>query len=144
MHLEELEGGTILCGGKALELGGEFEGGFFFRPAVIEGVDQNSRTNQEDIFGPIITITPFDTDEEAIKMANNSIYGKAATVWTQNTSRANKIAESLKAGIIWVNSWMLQDERVSFVPFDASGNAVIGGMEALHFFTERKLIGQPL
>jgi aminomuconate-semialdehyde/2-hydroxymuconate-6-semialdehyde dehydrogenase len=142
--LAELEGGKILCGGKAIDLGGDFSEGFFFRPVIIEGLEPNSRINQEDIFGPIVTITPFDNDEDVLQLANSTPYGKAASIWTQNTGRASKVAERLNAGMIWINSWMLKEDRASFTPLDASGNAAVGGMEALHFFTTKKTIGQPL
>lgn len=142
--LAELEGGKILCGGKVLDLNGDLAEGFFFRPALIEGLEQSSRINQEDIFGPIVTMAPFDNDEEALQMANASPYAKAASIWTQNTGRASKMAERLNAGIVWINSWMLKEDRASFTPFANSGNAPLGGMEALHFFTVKKTLGQPL
>ena len=144
LTLAELEGGKILCGGKPLELNGELANGFFFKPTLVEGLEQSARINQEDIFGPIVTLAPFDNDEEALQLANATPFAKAASIWTQNTGRASKMAERLDAGMIWINSWMLKEDRVSFTPFGSSGNATVGGMEALHFFTIKKTIGQPI
>jgi len=140
----EVEGGKILCGGKVLTLSGEFEHGYFFRPAVIEGLEPTAHLNQEDFYGPIVSIAPFDTDEEAIALANSTEFGKAACVWTQNTSRGIRLAETLHAGITWINGWMLQDDRIAIKPIGASGNTIIGGMEMLDFFSHQKMIGQPI
>lgn len=142
--LAETEGGKILCGGKPIEKTGENEQGYFFRPAIIEGLTPSSRLNQEDIYGPIVTIQPFDTEEDAIQLANSSQLGRAASLWTQNTSRANRIAQRLDATVIWINSWMLNEDRVSFVPNGKTGSLPLGGMATLHFFTQEKIIGQPL
>lgn len=142
--LAETEGGTVLCGGKILDKNGENEHGYFFRPAVIEGLSPQSRVNQEDMYGPIVTLQPFDSDEEAVQLTNTNRLGRAASIWTQNSARANRIAQQIDASLIWINSWMLADERVSFVPASDSGNLPIGGMAALHFFTQEKTIGQPL
>jgi aminomuconate-semialdehyde/2-hydroxymuconate-6-semialdehyde dehydrogenase len=142
--MAEVDGGKVLCGGKPLQLSGDFEKGFFFRPAVIEGLSPTAHLNQEDFMGPIVSIAPFDTDEEAVQLANSTNFGKSACIWTQNTGRAVKMAESLKSGVTWINSWLLQDDRTSIRPIGASGDTIIGGMEALDFFSYRKLIGQPL
>ena len=138
LSLAEVEGGTILCGGNRLEMQGEFEKGYFLRPAVIEGLPLECRTNQEEIFGPVVTIAPFDTEEEAIAFANGTRYGLSATVWTQDISRANRVAEQLQAGIVWVNCWMLRDLRTPFGGVKYSGVGREGGVEALRFFTEPK------
>ena len=138
LKLAEVEGGKILCGGTPVEVGGECEGGYFLRPAVIEGLPISCRTNQEEIFGPVVTIQPFDTEEEAIALANGVQYGLASTVWTNNLQRAQRVAERLQAGIVWINCWMLRDLRTPFGGVKHSGVGREGGWEALRFFTEAK------
>ena len=138
LSLAEVEGGSILCGGTRVEMKGEYETGYYLRPAVIEGLPLECRTNQEEIFGPVVTITPFDTEEEAIALANGTVYGLSATLWTQDISRANRVAEQLQAGIVWVNCWMVRDLRTPFGGVKNSGIGREGGNEALRFFTEPK------
>lgn len=138
LQLAEVEGGTILCGGTEVEIQGEYEGGSFLRPAVIEGLSNNCRTNQEEIFGPVVTIQPFDTEKEAVELANDSAYGLAATVWTEDISKAHRTAEKLQAGIVWINCWMVRDLRTPFGGVKNSGVGREGGLEALRFFTEPK------
>jgi aminomuconate-semialdehyde/2-hydroxymuconate-6-semialdehyde dehydrogenase len=117
---------------------GENENGFFLRPAVIEGLSNDCRTNQEEIFGPVVTIQPFDTEEEAIALANGVDYGLSSTVWTQDITRAHRVAEQLQAGIVWINCWMVRDLRTPFGGMKHSGVGREGGLEALRFFTEPK------
>lgn len=136
--LAKEEGGTILTGGKAVRLDGEFSEGYYIEPTVIEGLAYNCRTNQEEIFGPVVTITPFDTEEEVLMMANSTTYGLASMVWTENLTRAHRIANYLHAGIVWVNCWLLRDLRTPFGGVKASGVGREGGFEALDFFTEPK------
>ncbi|MBK7338231.1 MAG: aldehyde dehydrogenase [Saprospirales bacterium] len=138
LQLAEVEGGKILCGGTPVEVGGECEGGYFLRPAIIEGLPIECRTNQEEIFGPVVTIQPFDTEEEAIALANGVPYGLASTVWTTNLPRAQRVAERIQAGIVWINCWMLRDLRTPFGGVKHSGVGREGGWEALRFFTEAK------
>jgi len=138
VNLAELEGGTILCGGKKIEMEGELEGGYFMRPTVIEGLPNHCRTNQEEIFGPVVTIQPFDTEEEAVELANDTVYGLSATVWTQDISKANRVAEKLQAGVVWINCWLIRDLRTPFGGMKNSGVGREGGLEALRFFTEPK------
>ena len=138
LQLAEVEGGKILCGGTPVEVGGECEGGYFLRPAIIEGLPIECRTNQEEIFGPVVTIQPFDTEEEAIALANGVPYGLASTVWTSNLPRAQRVAERIQAGIVWINCWMLRDLRTPFGGVKHSGVGREGGWEALRFFTEAK------
>ena len=132
------EGGKILCGGNAVKLTGRCANGYFIEPTIIEGLDQNCKTNQEEIFGPVITIQPFDTVEEAIQLANNSTYGLAATIWTQDISKANYVASKVESGIVWVNCWLVRDLRTPFGGMKNSGVGREGGWEAFRFFTEAK------
>ncbi|MEM1321352.1 MAG: aldehyde dehydrogenase [Bacteroidota bacterium] len=138
LALAEHEGGTILCGGERVSMKGEYEGGYFMRPAVIEGLSADCRTNQEEIFGPVVTITPFDTEEEALALANGTDYGLSATVWTQDITKANRMAEGLQAGVVWINCWLLRDLRTPFGGVKNSGVGREGGLEALRFFTAPK------
>lgn len=138
LSLAEVEGGKILCGGRAVEFEGEHAGGFYLRPAVIEGLPLGCRTNQEEIFGPVVTVAPFDTEAEALALANGTPYGLSATLWTQDVSRAHRMAEQLQAGIVWVNCWMVRDLRTPFGGTKQSGLGREGGQEALRFFTEPK------
>lgn len=133
------EGGKVLCGGKRFEVQSDrCKGGYFIEPTVITGLDACSRTNQEEIFGPVVTITPFDDDEQAIAWANATPYGLSATVWTENLSRAHDIASRLQSGTVWINCWLLRDLRVPFGGVKQSGVGREGGEEALRFFTEPK------
>jgi len=138
INIAKEEGGKIVCGGKVVKLQGRCANGYFIEPTIIEGLDQNCKTNQEEIFGPVITIQPFDTVEEALQLANNSTYGLAASVWTQDISKANFIASKLESGIVWVNCWLLRDLRTAFGGIKNSGVGREGGWEALRFFTETK------
>jgi aminomuconate-semialdehyde/2-hydroxymuconate-6-semialdehyde dehydrogenase len=141
INLAEVEGGNILCGSnEPVRLKGELEQGYFLRPVVIEGLPYDCRTNQEEIFGPVVTITPFDTEEEVLVYANSTEYGLSATLWTQDISRAQRISESLHAGVVWVNCWLLRDLRTPFGGMKHSGVGREGGLEALRFFTEPKNI----
>ncbi len=136
--LAKTEGGKILCGGKRITVSGRCEHGYFVEPTVITGLDQNCRTNQEEIFGPVVTIMPFDKEEEAIGYANSNAYGLSATIWTENLKRAHRVAHQIKSGIIWVNCWLLRDLRTPFGGMKQSGVGREGGWEALRFFTEAK------
>jgi aminomuconate-semialdehyde/2-hydroxymuconate-6-semialdehyde dehydrogenase len=132
------EGGAILCGGNALTLEGRCANGWFIAPTVIEGLAAGCRTNQEEIFGPVVTLTPFDGDDEAVALANSTSYGLAATVWTTHLSRAHRVAARLESGIVWINCWMRRDLRTPFGGVKQSGVGREGGFEALRFFTEPK------
>ncbi|MCB0735396.1 MAG: aldehyde dehydrogenase [Flavobacteriales bacterium] len=140
IQLAQEEGGRILTGGEEVKLSGEFANGWFLRPTVIEGLHEQCRTNQEEIFGPVVTLQPFDTEEEAIALANSTTYGLAATVWTENVRRAHRVADQLKSGIVWVNCWLVRDLRTPFGGVKSSGVGREGGWEALRFFTEPKNI----
>ncbi|MBS1771104.1 MAG: aldehyde dehydrogenase [Acidobacteria bacterium] len=159
IELAQAEGGTILCGGHKSEPpalasgqsdgtaanwppanagGSDGIGGFFIEPTVIEGLPHDCRTNQEEIFGPVVTIMPFDTEDEVLAYANSVRYGLSATVWTENLSRAHRMAAALESGIVWINCWLLRDLRTPFGGVKDSGLGREGGFEALRFFTEEK------
>ena len=140
IELAKAEGGTVITGGERANVPDRCAEGWFINPTVIEGLAYNCRTNQEEIFGPIVTIMPFDTEEEVLMYANSTDYGLAATLWTQNLSRAHRMAEKLASGIVWVNCWLVRDLRTPFGGVKNSGVGREGGMEALHFFTEAKNI----
>jgi aminomuconate-semialdehyde/2-hydroxymuconate-6-semialdehyde dehydrogenase len=138
ISLAKEEGGKILTGGNTVNPGGKNKNGFFIEPTVIEGLSYDCRTNQEEIFGPVVTLMPFDTEEEALKYANSTQYGLAATIWTQNLNRAHRVAAQVESGIIWINCWLLRDLRTPFGGMKNSGIGREGGFEALNFFTEEK------
>jgi aminomuconate-semialdehyde/2-hydroxymuconate-6-semialdehyde dehydrogenase len=139
VDLAQKEGGKIAMGGKAPEAPNErTRGGYFFSPTVIVDLPVACRTNREEIFGPVITITPFDSEEEVIGYANDVEYGLSSSIWTQNLGRAHRVAEKIHAGTVWVNCWLVRDLRVPFGGMKASGVGREGGEEALRFFTEPK------
>jgi aminomuconate-semialdehyde/2-hydroxymuconate-6-semialdehyde dehydrogenase len=140
IELAKQEGGTILTGGKRVHLAAPYEQGYYIEPTIIEGLSYDCRTNQEEIFGPVVTITPFDTEEEALMMANSTAYGLAGTIWTSNLNRAHRVADELQSGIVWVNAWLVRDLRTPFGGVKASGVGREGGWEAIRFFTEAKNI----
>ena len=130
------EGGTILCGGQSPEMPEELRGGFYLLPTLIEGLSPSCRTNQEEIFGPVATLIPFDTEEEVIQYANGTVYGLAASLWTKDVSRAHRVAHQLETGICWINTWLNRDLRTPFGGVKQSGLGREGGWEAFRFFTE--------
>lgn len=131
------EGGTILFGGNELRVPG-LEGGYFLQPTVIEVESNSCRLNQEEIFGPVVTLMPFDDEAEALALANDVPYGLSATLWTGDLKRTLQLSSRLEAGIVWVNTWLLRDLRTPFGGMKASGVGREGGLEALRFFTEAK------
>lgn len=137
VELAKKEGGTVLTGGERAIVEG-YEEGYYMRPTVIEGLPFDCRTNQEEIFGPVVTITPFDSEEEVLMMANSTQYGLSATLWTSDLKQAHRMADQLHAGIVWVNAWLVRDLRTPFGGVKASGVGREGGWEALRFFTEPK------
>jgi len=138
IQLAKDEGGAVLCGGEEYVPDGRCRNGWFIRPTIIEGLAHDCRTNQEEIFGPLVTLIPFDTEAEVLEYANNTPYGLASILWTENLTRAHRMAAALKTGIVWVNCWMLRDLRTPFGGTKNSGVGREGGFEALRFFTEPK------
>ena len=137
IELAKSEGAKVLCGGVALHPEG-YEEGYYIAPTILEGLTFDARCNREEIFGPVITITPFDTVDEVLAMANATEYGLAATVWTQHLTRAHQVAAQLQMGIVWINCWLLRDLRTPFGGVKSSGVGREGGWEAMRFFTEVK------
>ena len=137
VDLAQKEGGKIALGGSAPQAPNErCREGYFFQPTVITDLPVSCRTNREEIFGPVVTITPFDSEDEVINYANDVEYGLSSSVWTQNLSRAHRVAERINTGTVWVNCWLVRDLRVPFGGMKQSGVGREGGEEALRFFTE--------
>lgn len=136
--LAKAEGGNVLCGGHRVELPGALSGGWYIAPTVIEGLGPACRTNQEEIFGPVVTLQAFDTEAEALELANATPYGLASVIWTKDVQRTHRVARALQAGIVWVNCWMVRDLRTPFGGVKNSGVGREGGVDALRFFTETK------
>ena len=138
LQLAKEEGGNILTGGEAIHLEGDLKNGWYIAPTIIENLQFDCRTNTEEIFGPVVTITPFDTEEEALQMANCTEYGLASVIWTQDITRAHNMAAQIQSGIVWINCWLLRDLRTPFGGVKQSGVGREGGWEAMKFFTEPK------
>lgn len=138
INLAKEEGGKILYGGNVPDVNGRCSNGWFIEPTIIEGLPPESRTNQEEIFGPVVTLLPFETDEEAIRIANSTEYGLSASIWTENLNRAHIVGAQVQSGIIWINCWLHRDLRTPFGGMKNSGMGREGGNEAMRFFTEPK------
>ena len=143
IELARQEGASILTGGTAEKLNGRCSDGWFIKPTIIEGLDQSSRLNQEEIFGPVVTLQPFDSEYDAIEMANNTEYGLSATIWTEDLDKGRRISRNIEAGVIWINCWLLRDLRTPFGGMKSSGLGREGGDDAIKFFTEQKNICLP-
>ncbi|WP_121667113.1 aldehyde dehydrogenase [Mesonia aquimarina] len=147
-HLEKVQGyiegakdqeATILCGGKPVKVDGH-ENGYYLEPTIIEVKSNHCKLNQEEIFGPVVTMMPFKSEEQALEFANDVRYGLSSTIWTSNIDRAMRLSNSIEAGIVWVNTWLNRDLRTPFGGSKDSGVGREGGFEALKFFTEPKNI----
>ena len=145
-HLEKVEsyiqiakdeGGKVLYGGNRVAVDG-YPNGYYLQPTVIEVFDDQCRVNQEEIFGPVVTLMPFSNEEKALQMANGVKYGLSATVWTSDLNRTMRLSKKLESGIVWVNTWLNRDLRTPFGGVKDSGVGREGGFEALRFFTEAK------
>ena len=140
IDLAKEEGGTILTGGENADVNGRCNDGYFVEPTVIDGLSADCRTNQEEIFGPVVSLIPFSSEDEVIAMANSTQYGLSATIWTEDKTKADRVAGQLDSGVVWVNCWMVRDLRTPFGGMKNSGVGREGGLEAFEFFTEQKNI----
>ncbi len=134
------EGGTLAFGGTRPQLEGTLKGGYFLSPAILTGLEPTCRTSTEEIFGPVVTVHPFDTEEEALSIANGVRYGLAASIWTTNLNRAHRMAAELETGMVWINTWLKRDLRVPFGGMKDSGVGREGGRYSLDFFSESRNI----
>ena len=130
------QGGKIIIGGKRVMLGGELKDGYYIQPTIIEGLPFDCDVNQEEIFGPVVSLIPFKTEEEVIEMANSTRYGLSASIFTENISKAHRVAAKIDSGVVWINTWLLRDLRIPFGGMKQSGVGREGGFKSLEFFTE--------
>lgn len=138
IELAKKENGKILCGGGRANLSLDLNSGYYIEPTLIEGLSSDSRLNQEEIFGPVATLIPFEAEDEVLKMANSTNYGLSASVWTQDIQKAQRVSKKLQTGIVWINTWMLRDLRTPFGGVKDSGLGREGGNYALSFMSEIK------
>ncbi len=138
IQIAKEEGGNVLCGGERVIVDGRCKDGYFVAPTVIEGLAATCQTNMQEIFGPVVTLIPFETEEEVLEYANCVDYGLSATIWTQDLNKATRMSNQIEAGIVWINCWLLRDLRTPFGGVKSSGVGREGGWDALRFFTEPK------
>jgi len=143
IDLAKQEGGTLLAGGQRQHLSGRCQEGYFIQPTVFENLPSDCRTNQEEIFGPVVSLIPFNTEQEVLAMANSTDYGLAASVWTTDQDRAKRMAEKIDSGIVWINCWNLRDLDTPFGGTKKSGLGREGTWDAMHFFTQQKTVTSP-
>ena len=132
------EGCKVLQGGNKIKMKDHCENGWYFEPTIIENYDNNSKVNQDEIFGPVVTLNSFESDQEAVDLANNNDYGLASIIWTENINKAHRIADEIQSGIVWINCWLERDLRTPFGGMKKSGYGKEGGNHALDFFTREK------
>eukprot|EP00003_Mantamonas_plastica_P028807 TRINITY_DN6695_c0_g1_i1.p1 TRINITY_DN6695_c0_g1~~TRINITY_DN6695_c0_g1_i1.p1 ORF type:complete len:152 (-),score=45.18 TRINITY_DN6695_c0_g1_i1:43-498(-) len=140
IELAKENGGNVECGGERVILDGDLKDGYFVPPTIITGLSNEDEVCQNEIFGPVVTVVPFDTEEEVLEYANDVRYGLSATVWTENIHTANRVAGALDAGTVWINTWMMRDLRVPFGGVKASGIGREGGDYSIDFYTELKTV----
>ena len=131
-------GGNILIGGNRKLIEGDLSNGYYIEPTVIENLPFDCEVNQEEIFGPVLTLIPFKDEEEVINMANSTKYGLSASIFTENLSKGHRVAAAVKSGVVWINTWLLRDLRIPFGGMKQSGVGREGGFKSLQFFTEPK------
>jgi len=131
IEIAKEEGGKIETGGRQIQLDGRCADGYYVQPTVITGLSADARCNQEEIFGPVVTIAPFSSLEEALTIANGVAYGLSCTIWTNNIKKAHNVAAKVEAGVVWINCWLLRDLRTPFGGMKASGVGREGGLEVL-------------
>ena len=140
IQLAKDEGGSILAGGEIFLVNSRCKNGWFISPTIIEGLGPECRTNQEEIFGPVVTLIPFSSEEESVEIANATEYGLSASIWTDDLTKAERIANKIESGVVWINCWMVRDLRTPFGGMKNSGLGREGGEEAFRFFTEAKTV----
>ena len=138
INLAKELGGKVLTGGKREILEGELKDGYYIQPTIIEGLASDCDINQQEIFGPVVSLIPFETEEEVIEMANSTQYGLSASIFTENISKGHRVAAKIDSGVIWINTWLLRDLRIPFGGMKYSGLGREGGFKSLEFFTEPK------
>jgi aminomuconate-semialdehyde/2-hydroxymuconate-6-semialdehyde dehydrogenase len=131
-------GGKILIGGEREILEGDLKNGYYIQPTIIDGLSSDCDINQEEIFGPIVSLIPFKTEEEVVEMANSTKYGLSASIFTENISKGHRVAANIDSGVVWINTWLLRDLRIPFGGMKHSGVGREGGFKSLEFFTESK------
>ena len=138
MRLAKKAGGKILCGGSQVFLDNDLASGYYMSPTIIENTSYNDSINQEEVFGPVVTIMRFKSESEVIKMCNSTKFGLSGVIFSNNISKAHRVANKIDSGLIWINSWLLRDLRIPFGGMKHSGLGREGGRQSLDFFTETK------